>query len=34
MEYLNWKKTLSENACGKIRFILPTGTKAPPHGRG
>jgi hypothetical protein len=25
------KKTLAENAGRNIRFILPTGTKAPPH---
>ena len=26
-----FKKTLSENSYRNIRFILPTGTKAPPH---
>ncbi len=26
-----FKRALSENTCRNIRFILPTGTKAPPH---
>jgi hypothetical protein len=31
MQLFELKKTLSENASRNIRFILPTGTKAPPH---
>jgi hypothetical protein len=31
MQLSEFKKTLSENTCRKIRFILPTGTKVPPH---
>jgi hypothetical protein len=31
MQISEFKKTLSENTCRNIRFILPTGTKAPPH---
>jgi len=31
MKLSELKKTLSENACRNIRFILPTGTKIPPH---
>ncbi len=31
MQISELKKTLSENARRNIRFILPTGTKAPPH---
>lgn len=31
MKISEFKKTLSENACRNIRFVLPTGTKAPPH---
>ncbi len=31
MKISELKKTLSENTCRNIRFILPTGTKAPPH---
>jgi hypothetical protein len=31
MQISELKKTLSENTCRNIRFILPTGTKAPPH---
>jgi len=31
MQLSELKKKLSENACQNIRFILPTGTKAPPH---
>jgi len=31
MQISELKKILSENACRDIRFILPTGTKAPPH---
>jgi hypothetical protein len=31
MQISEFKKTLSENTSRNIRFILPTGTKAPPH---
>jgi len=31
VQIAEFKKTLSENSCRNIRFILPTGTKAPPH---
>jgi hypothetical protein len=31
MHISEFKMTLSENAYRNIRFILPTGTKAPPH---
>ena len=31
MQISEFKKTLSKNTCRNIRFILPTGTKAPPH---
>ncbi len=31
MKISEFKKTLSENSYRNIRFILPTGTKAPPH---
>jgi Family of unknown function (DUF6428) len=31
MKLTEFKKTLSENSHRNIRFILPTGTKAPPH---
>ena len=31
MQISELKKTLSENTCRNIRFILPTGTKAPPQ---
>jgi hypothetical protein len=31
MQISEFKKALSENTCRNIRFILPTGTKAPPH---
>jgi hypothetical protein len=31
MHVAEFKKALSENACRNIRFILPTGTKAPSH---
>ncbi len=31
MKISEFKKTLSENAHRNIRFVLPTGTKAPPH---
>jgi hypothetical protein len=31
MQISEFKKTLSENTCRNIRFILPTGTKVPPH---
>ena len=31
MQISEFKKTLSENSYRNIRFILPTGTKAPPH---
>jgi hypothetical protein len=31
MQLSEFKKTLSENTRRNIRFILPTGTKVPPH---
>jgi hypothetical protein len=31
MQISELKETLSENAYRNVRFILPTGTKAPPH---
>jgi hypothetical protein len=31
MQLSEFKKTLSENTYRNLRFILPTGTKAPPH---
>jgi hypothetical protein len=31
MQISEFKKTLSENSCRNIRFMLPTGTKTPPH---
>ena len=31
MQISEFKKTLSKNSYRNIRFILPTGTKAPPH---
>jgi len=31
MQIFELKKALSENSYRNIRFILPTGTKAPPH---
>jgi len=31
MQITEFKKTLSENIHRNIRFVLPTGTKAPPH---
>ena len=31
MQISEFKKTLSENTYRNIRFVLPTGTKAPPH---
>src|ERR1700679_1820691 len=31
MQISEFKKTLAENTRRNIRFILPTGTKAPPH---
>lgn len=31
MQLSEFKKTLSENSHRNIRFILPTGTKVPPH---
>jgi len=31
MQISEFKKTLSENTYRNIRFILPTGTKVPPH---
>src|ERR1700679_2695452 len=31
MQISEFKKTLAENTYRNIRFILPTGTKAPPH---
>jgi hypothetical protein len=32
MRLSEFKKVLSENGGRNIRFVLPTGTKAPPHG--
>jgi len=31
MQIAELKKTLSENTCRNIRFILPTGSRVPPH---
>src|SRR2546421_11482733 len=31
MRLSEFKKTLSEHSCRNLRFILPTGTKAPAH---
>ena len=31
MKIAEFKKTLSENTHRNVRFVLPTGTKAPPH---